>query len=98
MLPPVVIAIPMFLMYRTVGLTDTHVGLIILYTAFNVSFAVWLMKGFIDEIPKEYEGWPSTSHATTPAWRRRCGPPGSCRPAAWRSATKNTRRTSVISD
>ena len=55
MLPPVVVAIPMYLMYRTVGLNDTHLGLIILYTAFNVSFAVWLMKGFIDEIPKEYE-------------------------------------------
>ena len=55
MLPPVVVAIPMFLMYRAVGLNDTHWGLIILYTAFNVSFAVWLMKGFIDEIPKEYE-------------------------------------------
>jgi multiple sugar transport system permease protein len=55
MLPPVVVAIPMFLMYRVVGLVDTHVGLIILYTAFNLSFSVWLMKGFIDEIPKEYE-------------------------------------------
>jgi len=55
MLPPVVVAIPMFLMYRAVGLVDTHVGLIILYTAFNLSFSVWLMKGFIDEIPKEYE-------------------------------------------
>jgi multiple sugar transport system permease protein len=55
MLPPVVVAIPMFLMYRTFGLTDTHIGLIILYTAFNLSFSVWLMKGFIDEIPREYE-------------------------------------------
>ena len=55
MLPPVVVAIPMFLMYRQVGLVDTHIGLIILYTAFNLSFSVWLMKGFIDEIPKEYE-------------------------------------------
>jgi multiple sugar transport system permease protein len=55
MLPPVVVAIPMFLMYRMVGLNDTHLGLIILYTAFNLSFSVWLMKGFIDEIPKEYE-------------------------------------------
>ena len=55
MLPPVVVAIPMFLMYRQFDLTDTHVGLIILYTAFNLSFSVWLMKGFIDEIPKEYE-------------------------------------------
>jgi multiple sugar transport system permease protein len=55
MLPPVVVAIPMFLMYRVVGMTDTHAGLIILYTAFNLSFSVWLMKGFMDEIPKEYE-------------------------------------------
>ena len=55
MLPPVVVAIPMFLMYRAVGLNDSHIGLIILYTAFNLSFSVWLMKGFIDEIPKEYE-------------------------------------------
>jgi len=55
MLPPIVVAIPMFLMYRVVGLTDSHLGLIILYTAFNLSFSVWLMKGFIDEIPKEYE-------------------------------------------
>lgn len=55
MLPPVVVAIPMFLMYRSFDLNDTHLGLIILYTAFNLSFSVWLMKGFIDEIPKEYE-------------------------------------------
>ena len=55
MLPPIVVAIPMFLMYRAVGMTDTHIGLIILYTAFNLSFSVWLMKGFMDEIPKEYE-------------------------------------------
>jgi multiple sugar transport system permease protein len=55
MLPPVVVAIPMFLMYRVFGLTDTHLGLTILYVAFNLSFSVWLMKGFMDEIPKEYE-------------------------------------------
>jgi multiple sugar transport system permease protein len=55
MLPPVVVAIPMFLMYRAAGLNDSHLGLIILYVAFNLSFSVWLMKGFIDEIPKEYE-------------------------------------------
>jgi multiple sugar transport system permease protein len=55
MLPPVVVAIPMYLMYRIVGLNDSHIGLIILYVAFNLSFSVWLMKGFMDEIPKEYE-------------------------------------------
>ncbi len=55
MLPPVVVVIPVFLMFRALNLTDTHIGLILLYTAFNVSFAVWVMKGFIDEIPIEYE-------------------------------------------
>ena len=55
MLPPVVVVIPIFLMFRFVSLTDTHIGLILLYTAFNVSFAVWVLKGFIDEIPTEYE-------------------------------------------
>jgi multiple sugar transport system permease protein len=55
MLPPVVVVIPVFLMFRTLRLTDSHIGLILLYTAFNVSFAVWVLKGFIDEIPTEYE-------------------------------------------
>ena len=55
MLPPIVVVIPIYLMYSALGLRDTHFGLILLYTTFNVSFAVWLMKGFIDEIPKEYE-------------------------------------------
>ena len=55
MLPPVVVTIPLFLMYRFLGLSDTRFGLILLYTCFNLSFATWVMKGFIDEIPKEYE-------------------------------------------
>ena len=55
MLPPVVVTIPIFLMYRRIGLYDTHIGLIILYTVFNLSLSVWLLKGFIDEIPREYE-------------------------------------------
>jgi len=55
MLPPVVVTIPIFLMYRYLGLFDTHLGMIILYTAFNLSLAVWLLNGFIDEIPREYE-------------------------------------------
>ncbi len=55
MLPPVVVTIPLFLMYRFLSLNDTRFGLILLYTCFNLSFATWVMKGFIDEIPKEYE-------------------------------------------
>jgi multiple sugar transport system permease protein len=55
MMPPIAVAIPIFLMYRTLGLSDTHLGLILLYTAVNLSLAVWLLKGFMDEIPREYE-------------------------------------------
>ncbi len=55
MLPPVVVVIPVFLMFRALQLNDTHIGLILLYTSFNASFAVWVLKGFIDEIPIEYE-------------------------------------------
>jgi multiple sugar transport system permease protein len=55
MLPAVVVTVPIFLMYRQLGLYDTHLGMILLYTSFNLSFAVWLLKGFIDEIPQEYE-------------------------------------------
>jgi multiple sugar transport system permease protein len=55
MLPAVVVTIPIFLMYRQLGLHDTHIGMILLYTSFNLSFSVWLLKGFIDEIPREYE-------------------------------------------
>ena len=55
MMPPIAVAIPIYLMYRQLGLTDTRIGLILLYTAVNVSLAVWLLKGFIDEIPREYE-------------------------------------------
>jgi multiple sugar transport system permease protein len=55
MMPPVAVAIPIYLMYRELGLSDTWLGMILLYTAVNVSLAVWLLKGFIDEIPREYE-------------------------------------------
>ncbi|MER2507340.1 carbohydrate ABC transporter permease [Amaricoccus sp.] len=55
MMPPIAVAIPIFLMYRQLGLSDTHLGMILLYTAVNLSLSVWLLKGFIDEIPVEYE-------------------------------------------
>ncbi len=55
MLPAVVVTIPLFLMYRGLKIHDTHFGMILLYTVFNLSLAVWLLKGFIDEIPREYE-------------------------------------------
>jgi multiple sugar transport system permease protein len=54
-MPPVVVVIPIFLMYREVGLINTKLGLILIYAAFNVPFTIWMMKGFVDEVPAEYE-------------------------------------------
>lgn len=54
-MPPVVVVIPVFLMYRELGLIDTRLGLVLIYTAFNLPFTIWMMKGFVDEVPAEYE-------------------------------------------
>ena len=54
-LPPLAVVVPVLMMYRWFELESTHLGLILLYTSFNLSLAVWLMKGFIDDIPKAYE-------------------------------------------
>ena len=54
-LPAVVIVIPIFLMYTDIGLHDTHLGMIILYTVVNLSLSVWLLRSFIDDIPPQYE-------------------------------------------
>jgi len=54
-LPPLAVVIPVLMMYREFDLQNTHLGLIILYTAFNLSLAVWLMKGFIDDVPRAFE-------------------------------------------
>ena len=54
-MPPLAVVVPVLLMYRRLDLQGTHLGLVLLYTGFNLSLAVWLMKGFIDEIPRAYE-------------------------------------------
>ena len=54
-LPPLAVVVPVLVMYRRFALENTHLGLILLYTSFNLSLAVWLMKGFIDEIPRAFE-------------------------------------------
>jgi multiple sugar transport system permease protein len=54
-MPPVVVVIPVFLMFRDLNLLDTRLGLILVYSAFNLPFTIWMMKGFVDEVPSEYE-------------------------------------------
>lgn len=55
MVPPVVLLVPFFILFRNLGWTDTPVALAFSYTAFNLPFVIWLMWGFFKEIPYELE-------------------------------------------
>src|SRR5499433_4130023 len=55
MMPPVAIAFPIFLLYVWLGWVDTYIGLIILYTAFSLPYVIWMMRGYIEDIPLELE-------------------------------------------
>lgn len=55
MMPPIGAVIPLFLMMRRWGLTDTYGCLIALYTAFQTPFVIWMMRGFFIAIPRELE-------------------------------------------
>jgi len=54
-MPPVAVAIPIYLMIRYVGLRDGYPGLILPYIAFTLPLVVWIMIGFFDEIPREID-------------------------------------------
>jgi multiple sugar transport system permease protein len=54
-MPPLAVVVPILFMYRELDLLGTRLGLVLLYTAFNLSLSVWLMKGFMDEIPRAFE-------------------------------------------
>jgi len=54
-LPPIAVVIPYFAIVRNVGLYNQLPGLIIVYTIFNLPLAIWMLRGFLDEIPLEIE-------------------------------------------
>ncbi|MBI3674981.1 MAG: carbohydrate ABC transporter permease [Rhizobiales bacterium] len=55
MLPAIVVIIPVILMFRAAGLSGSYVGIILLYTAFNLPFTIWMMKSFFDELSPDVE-------------------------------------------
>ncbi len=55
MLPAIVVIIPIILMFRVTGLAGTYVGIVGLYTAFNLPFTIWMMKSFFDELSPDVE-------------------------------------------
>ncbi len=55
MLPPVALAVPFFVVFSKLGLHDSLLALILLHTMVSTALAIWLLKGFFSEVPRELE-------------------------------------------
>ncbi len=55
MLPAIALIIPIYIMYKALGLTNSYLGLVIVYTVVYIPFAVWLLVGFLRDFPVEIE-------------------------------------------
>jgi multiple sugar transport system permease protein len=55
MIPPIAIVFPLFLLYVWLGWVDTYYGVILLYTAFNLPYVIWMMRGYIEDVPIDLE-------------------------------------------
>lgn len=53
--PPIALAVPMFLVARSLGVTDQHITLILAYCTFLIPYVMWLMRGFFLALPRELE-------------------------------------------
>ncbi len=54
-LPPIALVVPLFIMFKKMGLLDTYGGLILVYTVFTVPIVIWLMLGYVESTPRELE-------------------------------------------
>ena len=54
-LPPVAIALPLFLLYRSYGLYDTQLGLVLAYTVMTLPLTAWMMLAYFRQLPRELE-------------------------------------------
>jgi multiple sugar transport system permease protein len=55
MLPPIVVTLPLFPLFSWLRVNDTHLVLVLLYAAFFVSLSTWIMRAFVDQVPRELE-------------------------------------------
>lgn len=55
MFPPAAIAVPFVIIFSNIGLTDNYAGLIAIYTAATLPFSTWMLKSFVEDLPREIE-------------------------------------------
>jgi multiple sugar transport system permease protein len=69
--PFVLLIIPIFLVLREVGLANTHAGLVLVYVVWSLPFALWMLQGFVRNIPRELEEAASVDGASRTQTLRR---------------------------
>ena len=67
--PVIAVIAPLFLLMRTIGWLNSYQALIVPYTAFNLPFAIWIMRNYMLGVPKEMEETARIDGA-----RDRCAP------------------------
>jgi multiple sugar transport system permease protein len=65
MFPAMVIIIPLFIALSRIGLTDTHLGLVIVYLSFVLPIVIWVLRGFFEAVPRELERAAAVDGAST---------------------------------
>ncbi|WP_027190887.1 carbohydrate ABC transporter permease [Fundidesulfovibrio putealis] len=55
MFPPAAIAVPFVIIFSNVGLTDSYTGIIAIYVAATLPFSTWMLKSFVEDLPREIE-------------------------------------------
>ena len=94
MVPPIVIVFPVFLLYVQIGWVDSFIGLIVLYTAFNLPYVIWMMRGYIQDVPLELEDrrWSTAAPAgaCSGRWCCRWPAPASSPPPSSPSSSPGT--------
>ena len=71
MIPYITALVPFWIVYKHLGLLNTHVGIILAHLVITIPFGVWIMLGFIEDIPKELEeaAWIDGASRTEAFWR-----------------------------
>ncbi len=70
MLPPIAVLVPMYVLFSKIGLTTTHLSVVLAYSTFALPLVVWVMRGFFEDLPAELEesAWIDGASRFTAFW------------------------------
>lgn len=68
MTPPVVLSLPIFILFAQVGLVNSPVGIALVHCLFNLPIAIWILESFISAVPKEFDETAFVDGHTLPSF------------------------------